>query len=101
MCSFRHITPASVKPLSCGFLEATSPRSIPARSDRARNDMPSLAILVVTCLCCPPLAHAQSIAPDTDTARARTYHLLREDDDWRFLAGLSEREDFWDPVKYI
>jgi hypothetical protein len=32
---------------------------------------------------------------------ARTYHLLREDDDWSFLASPIERQDFWDPIKYI
>jgi hypothetical protein len=31
----------------------------------------------------------------------RVYHLLREDDDWSFLADPAERQEFWDPVKYI
>ena len=31
----------------------------------------------------------------------RTYNLLRENDDWRFLADPSLRSDFWDPIKYI
>jgi hypothetical protein len=32
---------------------------------------------------------------------ARTYHLLREDDDWRFLSDPAFRQDFWDPIKFI
>ena len=31
----------------------------------------------------------------------RSYHLLREDEDWSFLADPTLRQDFWDPVKYI
>jgi hypothetical protein len=31
----------------------------------------------------------------------RTYNLLRENDDWSFLADPSLRSDFWDPIKYI
>ena len=27
--------------------------------------------------------------------------LLREDDDWSFLADPAERQDSWDPIKYI
>src|SRR5258707_15610119 len=32
---------------------------------------------------------------------SRTYNLLRENDDWSFLADPSLRSDFWDPIKYI
>jgi hypothetical protein len=63
--------------------------------------MRSVAILVVTCLWCSPLARAQSVATGTHAPQARTYHLLREDDDWRFLADESQREEFWDSIKYI
>jgi hypothetical protein len=31
----------------------------------------------------------------------RSFHLLREDEDWSFLADPKLRQDFWDPVKYI
>jgi hypothetical protein len=31
----------------------------------------------------------------------RSYHLLREDEDWSFLADPKLRQDFWDPLKYI
>jgi Alginate export len=34
-------------------------------------------------------------------APVRTYNLLRENDDWSFLADPSLRSDFWDPIKYI
>ena len=42
-----------------------------------------------------PNVHAQS-----DDA-ARTYSLMREDEDWSFLKDPSLRQDFWDPIKYI
>ena len=38
---------------------------------------------------------------DESPAPDRTYNLLRENDDWRFLADPSLRSDFWDPIKYI
>ena len=38
---------------------------------------------------------ADSPSPD------RSYHLLREDEDWSFLADPKLRQDFWDPIKYI
>ncbi len=34
-------------------------------------------------------------------AQLRTYNLLRENDDWSFLADPSQRSEFWDPIKYI
>ena len=42
-------------------------------------------------------AQVQDEAP----APVRTYNLLRENDDWSFLADPSLRSDFWDPIKYI
>jgi len=39
--------------------------------------------------------HGESQAP------VRTYNLLRENDDWSFLADPSLRYDFWDPIKHI
>jgi hypothetical protein len=38
---------------------------------------------------------------DESPAPVRTYNLLRENDDWSFLADRSLRSDFWDPIKYI
>ena len=31
----------------------------------------------------------------------RSFKLLREDEDWSFLADPAKRQDFWDPLKYI
>src|SRR5260370_7808289 len=47
------------------------------------------------------LSQGQSIPIAENPTPARTYHLLREDDDWSFLADPAERQDFWDPIKYI
>jgi hypothetical protein len=41
------------------------------------------------------MSSAGSDVPD------RSYRLLREDEDWSFLADPKLRQDFWDPVKYI
>jgi hypothetical protein len=38
---------------------------------------------------------------DESPAPVRTYSLLRENDDWSFLADPSLHSDFWDPIKYI
>jgi hypothetical protein len=38
---------------------------------------------------------------DESPAPVRTYNLLRENDDWSFLADPSLRSDIWDPIKYI
>src|SRR5258708_7339947 len=58
-------------------------------------------IFVVMFLAGSLLSQAQS-APNTESPPpAPTYHLLREDDDWSFLADCAERQDFWDPLKYI
>ena len=62
--------------------------------------MRSFSILLILCLAAS-LSQAQSIAAPESPAPARTYHLLREDDDWSFLADPAERQDFWDPIKYI
>src|SRR5580698_1765506 len=40
-------------------------------------------------------AQADATAPD------REYSLLRENEDWSFLSNSSNRDDFWDPLKYI
>jgi hypothetical protein len=47
------------------------------------------------------LARGQSVPTADSLAPARIYHLLREDDDWSFLADPTLRQDFWDPIKYI
>ena len=58
-------------------------------------------ILMLVSLATPQLSLAQSVATTESTAPERIYHLLREDDDWSFLADPAERQDFWDPIKYI
>src|SRR6202167_555818 len=40
-------------------------------------------------------AQADNTAPD------REYSLLRENEDWSFLSDPANRDDFWDPIKYI
>ena len=52
---------------------------------------------VVLSLALPLCAQVQDESP----APVRTYNLLRENDDWSFLADPSLRSDFWDPIKYI
>lgn len=66
--------------------------------------MRGLPIFVAVCLCLasPLLSRAQSASETAESpAPVRTYHLLREDDDWSFLADPAERQEFWDPIKYI
>src|SRR5277367_5681176 len=46
-------------------------------------------------------AGAQSISSALPDAPDRTIKLLREDEDWSFLANPANRQDFWDPLKYI
>ena len=46
-------------------------------------------------------AVAQSVETAPSAPQDRTYKLLREDEDWRFLQNKSLRRDFWDPIKYI
>ena len=58
-------------------------------------------ILMVVSLATPPLSRGQSVSTTEAPAPATTYHLLREDDDWSFLADPTLRRDFWDPIKYI
>src|ERR1700740_2374314 len=64
--------------------------------------MRALSIFVLLSFASALPSQAQSIpATLASPAPARVYHLLREDDDWSFLADPAERQDFWDPIKYI
>src|ERR1700726_4954926 len=63
--------------------------------------MRTLMILMVVSLATPSLSRGQSVPTAESPAPTRIYHLLREDDDWSFLADPSERQEFWDPIKYI
>ena len=56
-----------------------------------------LAFCLALLLALPLCAQVQ----DESTAPIRGYNLLRENDDWSFLADPSQRSDFWNPIKYI
>jgi len=49
----------------------------------------------------PALSRGESVPTAESPAPARVYHLLREDDDWSFLADPAQQQEFWDPIKYI
>jgi Alginate export len=63
--------------------------------------MRSCVVLLLTlffhalCVCGQTASTPDSPSPD------RSIHLLREDEDWSFLADPALRQDFWDPIKYI
>jgi hypothetical protein len=59
--------------------------------------MLAAAVLLVT----PAPSRAQSVSPEGPNTPDRSIKLLREDEDWSFLADPSLRQDFWDPLKYI
>jgi hypothetical protein len=60
------------------------------------------ALLIWATLLSVPVSAQQPAGPsDNSPAPDRSYHLLREDDDWTFLADPSLRQNFWDPIKYI
>ena len=42
------------------------------------------------------LSRGQPVPAAESAVPARTYHLLREDDDWSFLADPGRRQEFWD-----
>lgn len=67
-----------------------------------KESMRTFAILVLF-FTATPLSQAQSLPAVESSAPApvRIYHLLREDDDWTFLADPPQRQEFWDPIKYI
>jgi hypothetical protein len=58
------------------------------------------AMLGVALLAAAP-ARCQSIPSANSDTPDRSIKLLREDEDWSFLADPAERQDFWDPLKYI
>src|SRR5580658_2731154 len=63
--------------------------------------MRTFAILMVMFSASPLFLQGQSIPPAESPTPARIYHLLREEDDWSFLADPTQRQEFWDPIKYI
>jgi hypothetical protein len=60
-----------------------------------------LASLTVILSLCVLHAQAQSVSSTEPIEPDRSYQLLREDEDWSFLADPALRGDFWDPLKYI
>jgi hypothetical protein len=63
--------------------------------------MRAFSILALILLAGAPFAHAQSDQAANSPIENRNYSLLREDEDWSFLADPANRQDFWDPLKYI
>ena len=63
--------------------------------------MRTFAILMVMFFASPLFLQGQSIPPAESPPPERIYHLLRQDDDWSFLADPTQRQEFWDPIKYI
>ena len=63
--------------------------------------MRPFSIVLMLCLARAKLSQAQSNPAVEPRAPVPAYHLLREDDDWSFLADPAQRQDFWDPIKYI
>jgi hypothetical protein len=59
------------------------------------------AILAVALLFAPAPAQSQSASSADPDVPDRSFKLLREDEDWSFLADHANRQDFWDPLKYI
>ena len=66
-----------------------------------KTQMRTVMIWIVMSFVSSLLAHGQSTPINESATPARTYHLLREDDDWTFLADPAEGRDFWDNIKYI
>ena len=50
---------------------------------------------------CPPALPQVPTPGIPPPKQDRSYHLLREEDDWSFLADPAKRQEFWDPIKYI
>jgi hypothetical protein len=65
------------------------------------DSMRASAILILMLLANSLILRGQSIPTVGSSAPVRTYHLLREDDDWCFLADSAQRQDYWDRIKYI
>jgi hypothetical protein len=58
-------------------------------------------LAVVVLLVALEPVRAQSASSTSPDVPDRSYKLLREDEDWSFLADPANRQDFWDPIKYI
>ena len=71
------------------------------RGMETKRHMRTLTILIVVFLANSPLSRGHAAPATESPTPARVYHLLREDDDWSFLVDPAERQEFWDPIKYI
>ena len=58
------------------------------------------SLLAVVLFVAVASARSQSVSP-TPEVPDRSFKLLREDEDWSFLADPVKRQDFWDPLKYV
>src|SRR5882757_5180955 len=76
-------------------------RSTAAHSLTMTTQMRTVVILIVLSSVGSLHSQGQSIPIDESPPPARTYHLLREEDDWSFLADPAQRQEFWDSIKYI
>lgn len=63
--------------------------------------MRCFSMLLVAFLVAAAPASSQSAPPSSPEVPDRSYKLLREDEDWGFLADPTMRQDFWDPIKFI
>ncbi len=59
------------------------------------------SVLAIVFLFAAAPARSQSVAPTGPDVPDRSFKLLREDEDWSFLADPAKRQDFWDPLKYV
>src|SRR6201984_2532196 len=60
---------------------------------------PMLAVVVL--LATRASVGAQSVSSAIPDSPDRSIKLLREDEDWSFLANPANRQEFWDPLKFI
>ena len=58
-------------------------------------------ILTVVFLVSIAPVRSQSLPPTSPDVPDRSFKLLREDEDWSFLADPAQRQEFWDGIKYI
>src|SRR5260370_31700956 len=72
-----------------------------ALGTRTKRYIRTLTILMVVSFAIPRVSHGKSVRTTESRAPARSYHLLREDDEWSFLADPAQRQEFWDPIKYV
>ena len=79
----------------------TTAEAAAASGMRRARHMRAVVIWIVISFVSPLLSNSQSVSSNESPRPARTYHVLREDDDWTFLADPAERHDFWDRLKYI